>query len=90
MVTGKILVMRQITRPVCIVQCHDEAWMSTSDTACRLDVFGVLLRLPRHDHESEPVNIHADCNHIRCDGCVYVILFGIMQLKLIELFRYFP
>ena len=59
-----------------VEQCNDKprSIVVAPDTACSLNVFGMRLRLPEHDHQPEPRNIQAHRDHVGRDGAIHSLL----------------
>ncbi len=76
MIVAEALVVRSVARLVHVQQRDDQprAVVRATDPARRLDVLGVHLRLPEHQHQSQAGDVEADRNHVRRQRAVDAVV----------------
>ena len=67
--------MGAVTRLVDIEERDDKPRprVVATHAACGLDVLGVRLRLPKHDHQSKSLDVEAHRDHVCRDGAVHTL-----------------
>ena len=81
--------MRSVTRLVDIQNRDHQTWpvRVSSNAACRLNVLGAGLWLTEHHHQSQPRNIQANRNHVRCNRDIHMLVVTERESESLLCFR---
>lgn len=80
----KILVVRTVSRTGRVEHDGHQSRVPSTDPTCGLDVLGGRLRLTHHGHQSQPVHVDADGDHVGGEKDIHGLVVRQPPLDLLE------